>query len=124
MRTKPTTLIECFSEARRLSLLQGFKVFTPSRKYFRDEHQFIAASNDTKAKGIFRIWIYRKSLYIEFYPFFDNREHKEFLEKELGITIKLWRHHRAMRRFDTTHKMVIASEHAEFDMLIPNIRLP
>jgi hypothetical protein len=132
MRIKPTTVLEAFKAAKNLSAQAGFKIFTPSNRYFRDEHQFIGANNAhdksgksiVKKNGIFRIWIHRNSLYIEFYPFHENRAHLGFLEKELETKIKQRRYRAAMRRFDITHKMVSAAQHAEFDQYIGNIRLP
>lgn len=124
VKVKPETLLEKFEMARELSFLAGFRVFPPSRRYFRAEHQFIAASNDTKAKGVFRIWIRKNELWMEFLPFFENRKHKQFLEEELNLKIKQRQHKPAMRRFDPAHKMVAASQHYEFNLLIPPIQLP
>ncbi len=124
MYVKPTTLIDCYEETKRLSALQGFSIFTPSPVYFRAKYQFVAASNDTKAKGVFRIWIHKNSLWIEFLPFYEARSHQKFLEARLEIKIKQRKHRPAMRRFNPIHKMVIASQYKEFDMLAPDIRLP
>ncbi len=124
MRTKPVTLLECFEAAKRLSAEAGFKIFTPSPKYFRAEYQFIGASNDTRAKGVFRLWINREELWIEFLPFYGNSKHVTFLESALGKKLKQRRQRPAMRRFYPAHRMVIASEHDEFDRLLTDIRLP
>lgn len=124
MKTVPTTLFGKFEAARDLSSHAGFRIFLPSRRYFRAEHQFIAASNDTKAKGVFRLWIRKGMLWIEFLPFYEHRRHQRFLENELETKILQRRHHPAMRRFDPIHKMVAASEHYEFDLLVSDIRLP
>ena len=124
MNVKPATLLECFELAKRLSAEAGFKIFTPSRKYFRAEHQFIAASDDTRAKGIFRIWIHKNALWIEFLPFYENSRHVTFLESALGKKLKRRKHRSAMRRFDPLHQMVTASEHEEFDHFLPDVRLP
>jgi hypothetical protein len=124
LRPQPTSLLERFEAAKLLSAEEGFKIFTPSPLYFRAEHQFIGASNDTKAKGVFRVWIYKNVLYIEFLPFYENRAHKKYLDEMLGRELKERRHHPAMGRFYPAHKMVKASDHREFDLLVPNIRLP
>jgi hypothetical protein len=124
MKVCTTTTLSQFEVCKVLSAQAGFKIFTPSRHFFRAEHQFIAASNDTRAKGVFRLWIRNDALWIEFLPFYDHQRHRKFLADELGTTIRQRRHHPAMRRFFPIHKMVIAAEHREFDMLVPNIRLP
>lgn len=131
VKVVPQTLLGKFNVARKLSSHSGFKIFNPSRRYFRDAHQFIAARNDPKHKskkpftqGVFRLWIYREKIWIEFYPFYEDNDHKKFLEKELEIKIHYWSHHPAMRRFDPPHNMVCAAEHYEFDLLTPPIRLP
>ena len=124
LRPQPSSLLERFEAAKLLSAEKGFKIFTPSPLYFRAEHQFIAASNDTEAKGVFRVWIYRNSLWIEFLPFYEDRTHQKFLGEMLGRALKQRRSHPAMGRFYPAHKMVIAREHKEFDLYVPNIRLP
>ncbi len=121
MAEDESTLFEKFETAKLLSAQVGFKIFNPSRRYFRDEHQFIGASNDTKCRGIFRVWVRNETLLIEFLPSYEDRLHQAFLEKRLGI--KQRRYHPSMRRFNPAHKMVTAFEHDEFNMLVPNIRL-
>ncbi len=124
IRPQPTSLRERFEVAKRLTAEKGFKIFTPSPLYFRAEHQFIGASNDTKAKGVFRIWVYKNALWIEFLPFYENKVHQDFLDDMLGRKLKQRRHHPAMGRFYPAHKMVIDSEYKEFDLFVPDIRLP
>lgn len=134
MKIVPTTLLGKFEAARDLSSSAGFKIFPPSRRYFRAEDQFIAVKNNVTApakaknsKGVFRLWIRKGELWIEFYPFFENAAHKKFLEEELETTIRQrhYNHKPAMRRFDPAHKMVAAPYHQEFELLInPPVRLP
>lgn len=136
MRIKvvPPTLLGKFEAAQKLSRLAGFAIFPPSRRYFRAEDQFIAVKNDAtasfkdkNAKGVFRLWIRKGELWIEFYPFFENNNHKKFLEEELETTIRQrhYNHKPLMRRFDPAHKMVAAPYHQEFELLInPPVRLP
>lgn len=134
LKVVPPTLLGKFEAAQKLSRLAGFAIFPPSRRYFRAEDQFIAVKNDETAprkdktaKGVFRLWIRRGELWIEFYPYFENTAHKKFLEKELETTIRKrhYNHKPSMRRFDPTHKMVAAPYHREFDLLInPPVRLP
>ena len=79
----PESLIGKLEQAKRISAEAGYRIFTPSPDYFTHEHQFIAASNDTRAKGIFRIWIHLNKLWIEFMPFYDNEEHAANIAKRL-----------------------------------------
>lgn len=124
MKVHPTTILQRFRLAKRLCAERGYNIFTPSPVHYRAKYQFIGASIDKKAKGVFRIWVRKDSLWIEFYPFFENRPLKQYLEKELGTKILQRRHKSAMKRFKPTRKMVIASEFDEFDLLVPTIHLP
>lgn len=126
MKIVPPTLFGKFKAAKKLSAEAGFKIFRPSRLYFNATHQFIAVSSDTKRTGVFRLWIEKGKLWIEFLPFYEHRKHQALLEKELRITIQQrhYNHHPALSRFDPIHEMVTPSQQREFKSLNFDIRLP